>query len=127
MELHTGISGLQQQVVTAEVTADKVGSGTVKVFATPMMIGMIEKACFDSVQPYLEEGKGTVGTHVNVSHLAATPVGMKVTAECELIEIDGRRLVFKVSARDERGLIGEGTHERFIIDTVKFLAKTNNK
>lgn len=127
MELKTGIKGKETWTVTSERTSDKVGSGGLPVFATPMMIGMIEKACFDSVQPYLEEGKGTVGTHVNVSHLAATPVGMKVTAECELIEIDGRRLVFKVSARDERGLIGEGTHERFIIDTVKFLAKTNNK
>lgn len=127
MELKTGIKGKETWTVTSERTADKVGSGGLPVFATPMMIGLIEKACFDSVQPYLQEGKGTVGTHVNVSHLAATPVGMKVTAECELIEIDGRRLVFKVSARDERSLIGEGTHERFIIDTVKFLAKTNNK
>lgn len=127
MELETGIKGKESWVVTSERTADKVGSGGLPVFATPMMIGLIEKTCFDSVQPYLEEGKGTVGTKVNVSHLAATPVGMKVTAESELIEIDGRRLVIKVSAHDERGLIGEGTHERFIIDTARFLAKTNDK
>jgi len=127
MELHTGISGLQQQVVTAEVTADKVGSGTVKVFATPMMIALIEKTCLKSVEPFLAEGQGTVGTHIDVSHSAATPVGMTVTAESELVEIDRRRLVFRVAVRDERGPVGEGTHERFIIDIARFQQKADSK
>lgn len=127
MALETGIKGHIEQVVTYELTADYIGSGMVKVFATPMMIALIEKTCRLSVAPYLEEGMGTVGTLVNVSHCAATPVGMKVWAETELTEIDRRRLVFRVAAYDERGLIGEGIHERFIIDNAKFQSKTDSK
>ena len=107
--------------------ARNVGSGLVKVYATAMMIALMEKAAVLSVQPYLEEGQGTVGTLVNVSHCAATPQGMKVRAESELIEIDRRRLVFKVAAYDECGLIGEGLHERFIIDNERFQSKTDAK
>ncbi len=127
MDLQIGIKGQASWQVTPEVTADRVGSGGLAVFATPMMIALIEKTCYDSVQPYLAEGQGTVGTRVEVSHVAATPVGKTVTAESELVEIDRRRLVFRVSAHDDRGLIGEGTHERFIIDIDRFLAKTYGK
>ena len=127
MNLQTGIKGKHVWTVTSELTADKVGSGSVQVFATPMMVALIEKTCLLSVASCLEEGQGTVGTHINVSHTAATPVGMAVTAECELVEIDRRRLVFKVSVHDERGPVGEGTHERFIIDIQKFQAKTDGK
>lgn len=125
--VQTGIKGYQETVVTPELLASNVGSGLVKVYATAMMIALMEKAAVLSVEPYLEEGQGTVGTHVNVSHCSATPVGMKVWTECELIEIDRRKLVFKVAAYDERGLIGEGLHERFIIDNVKFQQKANSK
>lgn len=122
-----GIKGRQEMTVAYEQTADFIGSGMVKVFATPMMIALMERTCRLSVVPHLEEGEGTVGTHVNVSHCAATPVGMKVWAESELIEIDRRKLVFKVAAYDERGLIGEGLHERFVINNEKFQNKTDNK
>ena len=122
-----GIKGRQETTVTSANFAMNVGSGVVRVFATPMMIALIEKAAVLSVEPFLEEGQSSVGTKINVSHVAATPEGMKVWAETELVEIDRRRLVFKVAAYDERGLIGEGTHERFIIDVEKFQAKAEAK
>ena len=125
--LEIGIKGHMEQVVTEEVTAAHIGSGLVKVFATPMMIALIEQTCCNSVLPYLEEGQGTVGTLVNVKHCAATPVGMRVWCESELSEVDGRRLVFKVSAYDECGLIGDGLHERFVIDSDKFQKKVDGK
>lgn len=125
--INIGIKGHREQVVTLEVTADRIGSGLVQVFATPMMVALIEQTCLESVNPFLEEGQGTVGTHVDVSHCAATPVGMKVWCDSELIEVDRRRLLFKVAAYDEQGLIGEGTHERFVIDSAKFQAKCDAK
>ena len=121
--IEAGIKGRLEQTVTPEMSAARVGSGLVDVFATPMMIALIEQTCYESVLPYLDEGQGTVGTHVNVAHTAATPIGMRVWCESELVEVDRRRLVFKVKAFDECGLIGEGSHERFIIDTVKFFEK----
>ena len=126
-KLHPGIRGREETVVTPEMLASNVGSGLVKVFATAMMIALIEKAAVFSVEPFLEPGQGTVGTHVDVSHCSATPLGMKVWAETELVEIDRRKLIFKVAAYDERGLIGEGRHERFIIDNLKFQAKADAK
>ena len=125
--LQTGIKGYQEETVVEGKLASNVGSGLVKVYATAMMIALIEKAAVLSVEPYLESGQGTVGTLVNVSHCSATPLGMKVHAETELIEIDRRRLVFKVAAYDECGLIGEGLHERFIIDMKKFQDKPASK
>lgn len=125
--LTIGLKGHLEQTVTEEVTADRIGSGLVKVFATPMMIALIEQTCNESVVPYLDEGQGTVGTHVDVSHCAATPVGMRVLCDSELVEVDRRRLVFDVKAYDECGLIGEGRHERFIIDSAKFQTKIDAK
>lgn len=125
--IEIGIKGHKEQIVTPEMSAARVGSGLVEVFATPMMVALIEQTCLESVLPQLEEGQGTVGTLVNVSHVSATPVGMRVWCESELVEVDRRRLVFKVKAYDECGLIGEGTHERFIIDNAKFMEKINNK
>ncbi len=122
-----GLKGHLEQTVTEEVTADRIGSGLVKVFATPMMIALIEQTCNESVVPYLDEGQGTVGTHVDVSHCAATPVGMRVWCDSELVEVDRRRLVFDVKAYDECGLIGKCRHERFIIDSAKFQAKIDAK
>ena len=125
--LRTGIKGRQDDVVTEDKLAKNVGSGLVRVYATAMMIVLTEKAAVLSVEPFLEEGQGTVGTLVNMSHVSATPLGMKVWAETELVEIDRRKLTFKVAAYDERGLIGEGTHERFIIDNRRFQEKAESK
>ena len=109
--------------MTENLTAREVGSGTVAVLATPMMIALMEKTCLLSVRPFLEAGQDTVGTHVDVAHTAATPVGMRVRCESELVEIDRRRLVYRVTAWDEAGVVGEGTHTRFVIDIEKFQAK----
>jgi predicted thioesterase len=126
-ELQTGIRNRAETVSSEERSALSIGSGNVRVFATVSMIGLMEKTCLDSVLPFLEPGQDTVGIHVNVSHCSATPVGMKVWCESELVEIDRRRLVFKVAAYDESGLIGEGTHERFIIDKDRFESKAASK
>lgn len=125
--MEIGIKGREEITVTKEVTAARIGSGLVEVFATPMMIALMENTCAQSVLPHLQAGESTVGTHVNVSHCAATPVGMKVYCESELIEVERRKLTFKVAAYDERGLIGEGVHERFVIDNEKFQTKINAK
>lgn len=126
-ELTAGIQGITVKKVDESVSARKAASGEMDVFGTPFMIAFMEKTADESVRPYLDEGCATVGTLVNVKHLSATPMGMEVETTSELIEIDGRRLVFKVEARDEEGLIGEGIHERFIINKEKFMEKTNNK
>ena len=125
--LETGIKGTKEVIVTEELSAKNVGSGLLPVFATPSMIALMENTAFESVAEYLEEGCGTVGTSLNVKHVAATPIGMKVTCETELIKVDGRALTFEVKAYDECGLIGEGLHERFVIAEEKFMAKTNDK
>ena len=125
--LETGIKGHKETVVNHNNTAVFAGSGELEVFATPAMVALMEQACQESVAPLLEEGKCTVGTHLNISHDAATPVGMKVWVDTELVEIDRRHLVFSVKAYDETGLIGQGTHDRFIIDNEKFIAKANAK
>lgn len=121
--LEKGINGHEEELVTMELTASHIGSGTVRVLATPMMIALMEKTSRISVKPYLEEGEETVGIHVNVSHVASTPIGKKVWCDTELIDIDRRRLVFKVAVYNDNGLVGEGTHERFVIDVARFKAK----
>jgi predicted thioesterase len=125
--LKTGLKGHQEMTVTADYTAKAMGSGSLDVFATPAMIALMEKTAFSSVQEYLEEGSGTVGTKVDIEHVSASPLGMKITCDSELVEVQDRKLVFTVEAHDETGLIGKGTHERFIINNEKFQAKTNNK
>mgnify|MGYP000794334029 CR=1 FL=1 len=115
--LEIGKSYTIEQVVTPEMTARAIGSGGLEVFGTPFMMAMMEHAAMDCVQPDLPEGKGTVGVEISSSHLAPTPVGMKVTATAEVtgISANGKMITFKVTAHDADGLIGEGTHERFII------------
>ena len=108
--MEIGIKGKVETVVDGSNTAKFVGSGSLDVFATPCMVGLMEQAAQMSVAPYLGEGEGTVGTKLEISHDAATPLGMKVWAESELIEIDRRRLVFEVKAFDECGQIGSGRH-----------------
>ena len=127
MELKTGIKNSMELTVTEDRTAASAGSGGQPVFSTPHMVALMETTAWSSVEPCMEEGVSTVGTHLDIAHLSASPVGAHVKSESELIEIDGRRLVFRVSASDDAGLIGEGTHERFIINTEKFMARTESK
>lgn len=125
--LETGITGKREIEVTSENTAKTVGSGELNVLATPAMIALMEETAYKSVAAELEPGMGSVGTLMNVKHVSATPVGMRVTCRTELTEVDGRRLVFHVEAYDEAGLVGEGTHERFIVDNEKFQKKADSK
>ena len=127
--LEIGKSYTIEQVVTPEMTARAIGSGGLEVFGTPFMMAMMEHAAMDCVQPDLPEGKGTVGVDIASSHLAPTPVGMKITATAEVtgVSANGKMITFKVSASDEEGLIGEGTHTRAVIDNARFLQKCNDK
>lgn len=125
--LKTGIKGHQSILSTEERSAKVLGSGTLEVFATPAMVALLEKTAQDSVAQYLEEGDGTVGIRLDITHDAPTPLGMQVHCESELIEIDGRRLVFHVNVYDETGRIGGGLHERFIVHNEKFQAKADKK
>lgn len=125
--MEIGITGMQTITVAEEQTAKHLGSGDLAVFGTPYMIALMENTARKSVQPHLADTQGTVGTLVNVKHVAATPVGMEVRCETKLIEIDRKRLVFEVKAFDACGLIGEGVHERFIIDNERFMQKARAK
>ncbi|MBN1519202.1 MAG: thioesterase family protein [Spirochaetales bacterium] len=122
-----GIRGERSLVVDEELTARHLGSGGVPVYATPMMVLAMEEAALNAVDHLLSPGMATVGYHLDIRHLAATPLGMRVTASAELVKVDGRMLTFKVEARDEVELVGEGTHVRAIIDTEKFAAKLRAK
>jgi fluoroacetyl-CoA thioesterase len=123
MALTVGMKGEASLTVGEEQTAAAFGAGGVHVLGTPAMIGLMENAAWQLVQPELSPGETTVGTVVHIRHLAATPVGGHVTATAELVEVDGRRLVFHINARDDTQLIGEGTHERFCIVLERFLAR----
>lgn len=127
MELKPGIRNIGEMTVTEDLCANAWGSGGLQVYATPAMIALMENTAWASVEPCMEEGRSTVGTKLDVSHLSASPVGAHITCESELLEIDGRRLVFRVSASDDAGPIGEGQHERFIINVEKFMARTEAK
>lgn len=127
MELKIGITGKSEVLVDNSNTAKAMGSGDLEVFATPAMIALMEKAATLAVAECLPEGSSTVGTMINVKHIAATPVGMNVAARATLNQIDGKRLVFEVEAFDGKDKIGEGQHERFIINVEKFMARTNGK
>lgn len=120
-------TGSAEITVTENELAAKVGSGSLPVFATPSMIMLMEKAACNCVAEYLEGDETTVGTELNVKHLSATPPSMKVTAEAVLTEVNGRELTFSVKAFDESGLIGEGTHKRFLVYGEKFTAKVRSK
>lgn len=125
--LEAGIKGYAKVIVTKEHTAQARKSGTLQVFATPAMIELVEEAAWKSVADELEEGFASVGTSLNIRHLSATPVGMQVICRTILTEVDGRRLVFAVEVEDEAGKVGEGTHERFIIQADKFQKKADAK
>jgi len=122
-KIKSGISFEMEKIVQAEDSAIRYDSGLVDVFATPAMVALMEGTSYRCVMDLLSEGYSTVGTEINIRHLKATPLGMKVRCKSLLTLSDGKRLVFEVKAWDENGLIGEGTHERFIVDTQKFLAR----
>lgn len=127
MMLSAGIKGKQTWTVTLKNTAKALGSGGLEVFATPAMVALMENTAARSVESYLDEGWGTVGMSISVKHSAPTPVGMNVSCESTLTEVDGRRLVFGLQVSDENGIIGTGTHERFIINNEKFMQKVSAK
>jgi predicted thioesterase len=123
MELRSliGTLGHAEMIVAEKDTAFKMGSGGVKVFSTPSMIALMEKAAQSSVREMMEAGFVTVGTEVNIMHLRATPVGMRVTAESELTGVEAKQLYFRVTARDAKGEIGRGTHTRVIVNFDRFM------
>jgi predicted thioesterase len=125
--IEIGMNHKITHTVTPEYTAASLKSGLLEVLATPIMIAWMEECCMECVQSQLEEGFGTVGTLVNVTHEAPTPVGGEVTVSCFLRQVDGRRLVFAVEASDKGGIIGRGGHERFIVNGAKFQEKCDKK
>jgi fluoroacetyl-CoA thioesterase len=122
-EIQIGTVAERSLVVQEEHTAVRWGSGALCVFSTPQMIALMEGAAVDAVDPLLPPGYQTVGIQVNVSHLAATAVDRPVTARAELIAVDGRKLTFRVEARDDAGVIGKGQHQRFIIEVLRFMQR----
>ena len=125
--LEPGLTGKAERVVSGADTALEIGSGSVPVFATPMLVALMECAAINSLGSLLPEGLTTVGTKIDISHTAATPVGMTVTAQARLLEVDRKRLVFEVSAEDGSGEVGKGRHERFIVDKEKFISRARGK
>ena len=126
-DIEPGLVGEAMLVVKATHTASHLGSGGVEVLATPVMIALMEEAARTLIDPKLDPGQMSVGINLNVSHLAGTPIGMRVTARAELVAMDGRRLTFKVEAFDEREKIGEGSHSRAVINLDRFMARVQEK
>ena len=121
--MKTGLTFTTTMQVVAETTAEYIGSGDLAVLATPAMCALMENAAMMAVAPHLEAGQTTVGTALNIEHLRATPIGKTVTATAVLTEVEGRKLSFNIAARDEKGIIGEGTHYRFVVDRERFMDK----
>ncbi len=122
-----GTKGEEKRLVTTENAISFLGTEGARVLSTPHMIGLMEWTCRNTVKPLLDEGYDTVGTHVNVAHLGATPIGMTVTFTAEVIAVNERRITFRVDAQDEKGKIGEGTHERTVINVARFAARMAEK
>ena len=127
VKLHVGMKGSSSGMVTTQNTALAMGSGEVEVFATPAMIALMEGAAVICIKEQLPSGKTSVGVKMDVSHLSATPLDCQVRAEAALIKVEGRRLFYEVMASDETGIIGEGTHERVLVDREKFMSKVLEK
>ena len=126
-KLHVGLKGTTELLVGEEHTAPQVGSGRIHVLATPVMINLIEAAALAAVEHLLPAGHQSLGTHLDVRHIAATPVGMKAYASAELVKIEGRTLGFRVEARDEAELIGDGVHERVVVNVERFDLRVQRK
>lgn len=127
MEITVGMKGTVSTLVEREDTAYEVGSGSLLVYATPCMVALMEGAACEAIAEAIPEGKTSVGTALDIQHLAATPVGLEVRAEAEVTEVNGSTITFQVTAYDEAGKIGEGTHKRAIITTQRFLDKVYSK
>jgi len=127
MEIKPGVRGSAELVVGEEHTAPSIGSGKVRVLATPVMINLIEAASLAAVEHLLPPGYQSLGTHLDVRHIAATPVGMRVRATAEVIAQDGRSIRFRVEAHDEKDLIGDGVHERVVVNVAKFDQRVQRK
>jgi predicted thioesterase len=127
LDLPAGLTGTAEMVVGEQHTAPRVGSGRIRVLATPVMINLIEAAALAAVEQSLPEHHQSLGTHLDITHVAATPVGMKVRATAEVVRIEGRTIYFKVRADDEKELIGEGTHERVVVNVERFDKRVQEK
>ena len=127
MEITVGMKGEVTTLVEREDTAYEVGSGSLLVYATPCMVALMEGAACEAIAETLPEGKTSVGTELNIKHLAATPVGLEVRAEAEVTAVDGNTITFQITAYDEAGKIGEGTHKRAVITAQRFLDKVYSK
>lgn len=127
MEITVGMKGQASTLVEREDTAAEVGSGSLMVYATPCMVALMEGAACDAIEEALSETQTTVGTELNIQHISATPVGLEVRAEAEVIAVDGKVITFQLSAYDEAGEIGKGTHKRVIVSSQRFLDKAYSK
>ena len=127
MQIAAGLSGSAELVVGEQHNAPRLGSGQVRVLATPVMINLIEAAALAAVEHLLPEGYQSLGTHLDVHHVAATPVGMRVRATAEVVKTENRTVYFRVEARDEKDLIGHGTHERVVVNVAKFDQRVQRK
>jgi fluoroacetyl-CoA thioesterase len=126
-DLEPGLSAEIEHTVSDDDTASRWGSGLVPVYSTPALVGLLESAAVAALAGHLPAGQTTVGGHIDVRHLAATPVGMRVRARAELTAVDGRKLVFKLQAWDEVEPVGDATHERVVIDEARFVARVDAK
>jgi len=122
-----GLKGSAEITVGDQHTAPSVGSGAIAVLGTPVMINLMEAAALDAIEEFLEPGHQSLGTHLNVSHIAATPVGMRARADAEVTAVEGNRVSFRVEAHDEKDLIGEGTHTRVVVNVERFDARVATK
>src|SRR5882672_11737117 len=127
LDLPAGLTGTAELLVGEQHTAPRIGSGRIRVLATPVMINLIEAAALAAVEQSLPEEHQSLGTHLDISHIAATPVGMRVRATAEVLRVEGRTIHFRVSASDERELIGEGTHERVVVNLERFDKRVQDK
>jgi len=127
MEITPGLSGSAELIVGEEHTAPRVGSGRVRVLATPVMINLFEAAALAAIEHLLPAGYQSLGTHLDVRHIAATPVGMKVNATATVTKVEGRTVTFRLEAHDEKDLIGDGMHERVVVNVAKFDARVQQK
>lgn len=127
MEITVGMKGEAFSLVEKEDTAASVGSGSLLVYATPCMVALMEGAACEAIAPALPEDKSSVGTELNISHISATPVGLEVRAEAEVTSVEGKMITFKLTAYDEAGIIGEGSHKRCIVPIQRFLDKAYAK
>lgn len=127
MEITIGLKGEARTVAEREDTAQEVGSGSLLVYATPCMVALMEGAACNAIADQIPEDKTSVGTFLEISHISATPVGLEVWAEAEVTAVDGNTITFQVTAFDEAGKIGEGTHKRAIVNSQRFLDKTYAK